>query len=161
MVKKNEKRSLNDKGREIERCVEDAHYKKLTMQHNREQQAAEPRPKIVKKGSMLSNDALSPRNTDIDVETIKARTKKQTGGDIAINAKAETEGMLKKCHVIRGRNVSVQPTRARIAELRSLEHNEETKSVFGNNPMGNTMGSSRFEYSSIISRNTKTVKPIG
>lgn len=104
MVKKGEQRSLNDKGREIERCVEDAHYKKLTMQHNA---AADPRPKVAKKGSMLSNEALSPRNTDIDVETIKARTKKQTGGDIAINAKAETEGMLKKCHVIRARNVSV------------------------------------------------------
>lgn len=29
MVKKTDTRSLNDKGREIERCVEDAHYKKL------------------------------------------------------------------------------------------------------------------------------------
>ena len=77
------------------------------MQHNREQHLAEPRPKVNKKGSMLSNEAISPRNTDIDVETIKARTKKQTGGDIAINAKFETEGMLKNCHVIRGRNVSV------------------------------------------------------
>lgn len=113
----------------------------------------DPRPKVNKKGSMLSNEAISPRNTDIDVETIKARTKKQTGGEIAINAKFETEGMLKNCHVIRARNVSVQPTRARIAELRSLEHNEEIKSVFGNNQLGNTMGSSRFEYSSIISRN--------
>ena len=106
---------------------------------------------------MHSNEGISPTHTDIDVETIKARTKKQTGGDIAINAKFETEGMLKNCHVIRARNVSVQPTRARIAELRSLEHNEEIKSVFGNTTgnvhLGNTMGSSRFEYSSIISRN--------
>ena len=55
---------------------------------------------------MLSDTAMSPTSQDVDVETIKARTKKQ-GGDIAINAKQETEDMLKECHMIRGRNVTV------------------------------------------------------
>lgn len=41
-----------------------------------------------------------------------------------------------------------------------MEQNEETKSVFGNNAAVNTMGSSRFEYSSIMSRN-KAVPIIG
>ena len=36
----------------------------------------EPKPKVVKKGSMLTDAALSPKSQDIDVETIKARTKK-------------------------------------------------------------------------------------
>ena len=31
---------------------------------------------VVKKGSMLTDAALSPKSQDIDVETIKARTKK-------------------------------------------------------------------------------------
>ena len=75
MIRKNEKRSLNDEGREIERCVEDAHYKKLTNQHNK-MLSLEPKPKVVKKGSMLSEAALSPKSQNVDVETIKARTKK-------------------------------------------------------------------------------------
>jgi len=37
--------------------------------------AREPRPRIAKKGSMLSETATSPKS-EVDVETIKARTKK-------------------------------------------------------------------------------------